>query len=349
MSDLRISLTLPDHPKVVKLIRLCGEMAFRCLIRLWTRAASDKPDGVLSGWDLDDIEIAAGWTGEPGQFAQALLQLRFLDEMSGVYCLHDWAEHNPWVAGAGSRSDQARLKALTRWNPQLAKELKKHGITAISAEEYQCLMDFSGTPKDAIKTLKKCQKMHKHADSNATALQEHCTSNAPNPIPIPSPNPIPNPIPNPTPKHKKQEGSKEPLSSSQGEHDPTPPKNSAPKAKKESVPIAEIVQILNEAAGTKYRASTQATRRHIKARWREGFRIDDFRAVIEHKVSEWGSDPKMRQYLRPETLFGSKFEGYLQAARLWKSGAGPPGEHFVNSENWKSHIEVLRMINEGKI
>ena len=47
---------------------------------------------------------------------------------------------------------------------------------------------------------------------------------------------------------------------------------------------------------------------------REGYTVEDFRRVIDHKASEWMEDEKMREYLRPETLFGTKFEGYLQAA-----------------------------------
>jgi uncharacterized phage protein (TIGR02220 family) len=76
--------------------------------------------------------------------------------------------------------------------------------------------------------------------------------------------------------------------------------------------VALIVNYLNEKAGTHYRASTKATARHIEARLKEGFTIQDCFSVIDKKVAEWkGSD--MEKYLRPETLFGSKFEGYLNA------------------------------------
>ncbi len=45
---------------------------------------------------------------------------------------------------------------------------------------------------------------------------------------------------------------------------------------------------------------------------RDGFSVDDIKSVIEHKVGEWKDDPKMSEYLRPSTLFGNKFESYLQ-------------------------------------
>ena len=76
--------------------------------------------------------------------------------------------------------------------------------------------------------------------------------------------------------------------------------------------IAAVVAHLNEKAGTSYRASSKATARHIEARFNEGYTLQDFYSVIDKKVAEWkGSD--MEKYLRPETLFGSKFEGYLNA------------------------------------
>lgn len=75
------------------------------------------------------------------------------------------------------------------------------------------------------------------------------------------------------------------------------------------VPYREIVSHLNRVAGTSYRASGKVTRRHIHARWEDGFRLDDFYRVIDIKVAEW-SGTKMQQFIRPETLFGTKFESY---------------------------------------
>ena len=74
-----------------------------------------------------------------------------------------------------------------------------------------------------------------------------------------------------------------------------------------------IVSYLNEKAGTKYKATTAKTKSAIKARLAEGFTVDDFKTVIDKKCAEWIGDDKMEKYLRPETLFGTKFEGYLNA------------------------------------
>lgn len=72
----------------------------------------------------------------------------------------------------------------------------------------------------------------------------------------------------------------------------------------------DIVTFLNSTVGSNYKSTTDKTRKLIAARLTEGFMIDDFKAVITKKAKEWqGTD--MAQYLRPETLFGTKFEGYL--------------------------------------
>ena len=75
--------------------------------------------------------------------------------------------------------------------------------------------------------------------------------------------------------------------------------------------VRQVVDRLNEVCGTNYRPSTAATRKHIQARLREGFTVENFYRVIDKKAAQWrGTD--MAKYLRPETLFGSKFESYLQ-------------------------------------
>lgn len=77
-------------------------------------------------------------------------------------------------------------------------------------------------------------------------------------------------------------------------------------------PYKEVVTYLNQKAGTAFKDKSKDTRRHIKARFDEGYTLDDFRKVIDGRVTAWkGTD--MEQYLRPSTLFGSKFESYLNA------------------------------------
>ena len=73
---------------------------------------------------------------------------------------------------------------------------------------------------------------------------------------------------------------------------------------------SSIISYLNEKAHTKYRHSSSKTKTLIKARLNEGFTEDDFKKVIDNKTAEW-INTDMEKYLRPETLFGTKFESYL--------------------------------------
>ena len=90
------------------------------------------------------------------------------------------------------------------------------------------------------------------------------------------------------------------------------PAPSRPWNEEEGNKVAEVVKALNEETGAHYRPTSKATMRHILARLREGFTVDDCREVIRKKSEEW-SGTEMAKYLRPETLFGSKFESYLNA------------------------------------
>jgi uncharacterized phage protein (TIGR02220 family) len=81
----------------------------------------------------------------------------------------------------------------------------------------------------------------------------------------------------------------------------------------DSSTIREIVEYLNLRAGTNYRPTTSKTKDKITARLKENWKLEDFKTVIDKKCADWLGDAKMEQFLRPETLFGNKFEGYLNA------------------------------------
>ena len=84
--------------------------------------------------------------------------------------------------------------------------------------------------------------------------------------------------------------------------------------------ITEIVDYLNEKAHKKYRSNNKTTIRHINARLKEGRTLSDFKQVIDNRCATWlGTD--MEQYLRPSTLFGSKFEDYLNARAPKRRGS----------------------------
>ena len=95
----------------------------------------------------------------------------------------------------------------------------------------------------------------------------------------------------------------------------------------------EIISYLNSKANTNFKSTTQATRRKIDARLNEGFSVDDFKKVIDNKCNEWLGDSKMARYLRPETLFGTKFEAYLQEKISFsKKSKKPNRSSFIKRE-----------------
>lgn len=81
--------------------------------------------------------------------------------------------------------------------------------------------------------------------------------------------------------------------------------------KKENI-VKDIIEYLNLKANKKFKATNKETVRHINARISEGFTFEDFKIVIDKKVDEW-KNTTMDEYIRPLTLFGTKFESYLNS------------------------------------
>ena len=83
------------------------------------------------------------------------------------------------------------------------------------------------------------------------------------------------------------------------------------KSAKEEIPFSEIIDYLNEKAGTRYRPTAKKARELIRARWAEHYTLDDFKRVIDNMVARW-KGTEWEQYLQPSTLFAqSHFDEYL--------------------------------------
>ena len=131
---------------------------------------------------------------------------------------------------------------------------------------------------------------------------------------------------------------------SRGGRPPKPPEKTKeqkkpiePVKKKESPPYQEIIDYLNEKAGKKFKVNDK-TKAHINARVNDGYTLPDFRAVIEKKVAEWRGT-EMDKFLRPETLFGTKFESYLNQNETVKKRAKSTG--FSNFEERNYDFDAL--------
>ena len=109
----------------------------------------------------------------------------------------------------------------------------------------------------------------------------------------------------------------------------------------------DVIDYLNEKAGTSFRCNSKDTQKHIRARFSEGYTLDDFKRVIDNKVSEWGRPPRagekdMRKYLRPSTLFGTKFEGYLQEKPTVHAPAVRDNNNFERRRYSADMLEALQ-------
>lgn len=98
-----------------------------------------------------------------------------------------------------------------------------------------------------------------------------------------------------------------------------------------------IVEYLNQKANTHYKANTKKTQSLINARLSEGFTEEDFRKVIDKKVTEW-KGTEWEQYLKPDTLFTTKFEGYLNQKII----KNKPKEDMINHNYGEDFWEKRR-------
>lgn len=109
--------------------------------------------------------------------------------------------------------------------------------------------------------------------------------------------------------------------------------------------IAQIVNYLNDVSNSNYRSSSKKTQSLIKARLNEGFKVEDFKKVIDNKCKEW-KGTEFEKYLRPETLFGTKFESYLNQKIIKpKNNEKVTLQADLEYEEY-SEEEIIRMMTE---
>lgn len=96
--------------------------------------------------------------------------------------------------------------------------------------------------------------------------------------------------------------------------------------------IISVINYLNEKADKNYKSTTQKTKSLINARIKEGFTLDDFKKVIDTKTQQWKLSVDMNRYLRPETLFGNKFESYLQEKNIDNRASNNASNRFADED-----------------
>ena len=88
------------------------------------------------------------------------------------------------------------------------------------------------------------------------------------------------------------------------------------KSQTEPYQYSEVISYLNEKTGKHFSDKSRDSRSLIKARFDQDFTLQDFYTVIDNMVAKWKGDPKMDDYLRPATLFSTKFESYLNVRQI---------------------------------
>lgn len=95
------------------------------------------------------------------------------------------------------------------------------------------------------------------------------------------------------------------------------------------IPYREIIDYLNQKAGKSFKHSAAGNKKVIKARWNEGYKLDQFKRVVDNKCQDWLNDEKMSQYLQPSTLFGNKFDQYLNQRKGNSNGTPQKSEEAL--------------------
>lgn len=169
--DIRISVNFVQHPKTKKTIRKYGHAAIVSIIALWGFAAQRRPEGNLTGMDVDDIAIAACWDGDEQEFFDMCVEMKWIDvHENGEIHLHGWKEAQGYVINAPARAERSRRAAQARWEKREKKELEQ--ISGDNANG------------NASSMLDACST---HANGMPEAMRNPENGNAPSPAPFPSP------------------------------------------------------------------------------------------------------------------------------------------------------------------
>lgn len=109
-----------------------------------------------------------------------------------------------------------------------------------------------------------------------------------------------------------------------------------------------IIDYLNSRCGTRYTEKNKRTKESIHARLEEKFTEEDFYTVIDKKCNEW-IGTEMERYLRPQTLFGTKFESYLNQNIVKEKGQTVQmlENHYDMVSEWARKKKMQEGFNDG--
>lgn len=112
------------------------------------------------------------------------------------------------------------------------------------------------------------------------------------------------------------------------------------KQVKDNIPYKEVINYLNSKTGKNLRYTTRSYQRLIRARWNDGYRLKDFKQVIDNKAFSWqGTD--FWKFMRPDTLFAPKhFDDYLNENNT--DGGIPHGGYDINEKEQQEFLNQVK-------
>jgi hypothetical protein len=109
--------TARDHPKILKLARdlnIQPAHALGHMVSLWTWVLRMAPDGNLSSFDSEDIELGAQWSGSQGAFISAAVSRELVDFEDDIYKIHDWGDFAGSLKACGRAKAYRERKAVEK-------------------------------------------------------------------------------------------------------------------------------------------------------------------------------------------------------------------------------------------
>jgi len=267
IEDIRLSVSFFAHRKTKKLMKALGSDGVLALLRLWTRVAIERPSGVLTGWDNEDIALEADYPGDPDEFVEGLLRVGFLDETDSGYALHNWSERQEWVAGVDERGDRARLSRLARTRRAAYDLLAERGVIGVSRDQYSMLVaarhdnDLPAMVEEIVSGRTAAATTANNPSSTTVQRPYNDRTTTPNSPSTPAPAPAPYHAPAPT---HNVDILPAPNGASSAE-------TAKKQAKERRCPHQEIIAAYHEILPMlpRVKAWPESRRRLLSARWRE--------------------------------------------------------------------------------
>lgn len=102
----------------------------------------------------------------------------------------------------------------------------------------------------------------------------------------------------------------------------------------------EVITYLNKKLDANFKPNAKKNKEPINARLKEGYTLDDFKRAIDNKIADWRNDKKMVQYLRPETLFSNKMDGYVNEKTASNSSSFDADNFFNDDSDPTAGVDV---------